>query len=137
MSPKLIASGPNFLRTGSYSHDGGYVGDFTSSGYWWSSISLSSVGGHGVGTFVTTTYNITNSSTGSTKLRQSPLAFVYAGFYRYFNGSLLNEGSSGSYWSRTPSSGSFAYNLGFNSSSVNPQDNYYRGGGYALRCVGR
>ena len=56
MSPKLTASGPNFLRTGSYSHDGGYVGDFTSSGYWWSSISLSSVGGHGMGTFVSGIY---------------------------------------------------------------------------------
>ena len=69
--------------------------------------------------------------------RQSPLAFVYTGYYNYDSGSLLIEGTGGRYWSRTAGSGTGAYGLYFNSSSVNPQYNYYRGYGYALRCVGR
>ena len=86
---------------------------------------------------LTTTYNITNSSTGSTKLRQSPLDFVYAGYYSYSRGSLSNEGSVGYYWSRTAYSDTFAYGLHFDSSSVHPQDLFLHGDGAALRCVGR
>ena len=86
---------------------------------------------------LTTTYNITNNSTGSTKLRQSPLGFVYTGHYRYYDGSLRDEGSYGYYWSRTAYSGPVAYPLYFSSSFVNPQGNYDRGYGHALRCVGR
>ena len=86
---------------------------------------------------LTTTYNITNNSTGSTKIRQSPLDFVYTGYYYYISGSLYNEGSYGRYWSRTAVSGTYAYLLDFNSSNVVPQNNYGRGYGYALRCVGR
>ena len=86
---------------------------------------------------LTTTYNITNSSTGSTKLRQSPLGFVYTGYYSYSSGSLSNEGSVGYYWSRTAYSDTFAYGLHFDSSSVHPQDLFLHGDGAALRCVGR
>ena len=86
---------------------------------------------------LTTTYNITNNSTGSTKLRQSPLGFVYTGYYRYNFGSLGDEGSGGYYWSRTAYSGTHAYFLYIGSSRVGPKDNYFRGHGYALRCVGR
>ena len=86
---------------------------------------------------LTTTYNITNNSTGSTKLRQSPLGFVYTGYYSYSSGSLYGEGSDGRYWSRTAHSGTNAYFLFFSSSGVYPQNNSYRGYGHALRCVGR
>ena len=86
---------------------------------------------------LTTTYHITNSSTGSTKLRQSPLDFVYTGYYSYSSGSLRLEGSYGRYWSRTAFSGSDAYYLYFYSSNVYPQYNNNRGFGFALRCVGR
>ena len=85
---------------------------------------------------LTTTYNITNNSTGSTKIRQSPLDFVYAGFYDYSDGSLGEEGSGGYYWSRTTYSGTHAYFLGFGSSRVSAQACGARGDGYALRCVG-
>ncbi len=85
---------------------------------------------------LTTTYHITNNSTGSTKLRQSPLDFVYTGYYGYSGGSLDYEGSFGLYWSRTAGSGSSAYDLYFNISSVDPQDRDNRGHGFALRCVG-
>ncbi len=86
---------------------------------------------------LTTTYNITNNSTGSTKLRQSPLGFVYTGHYRYYDGSLRDEGSYGYYWSRTAFSGTTAHNLYFDSSAIYPQSGDYRGDGLALRCVGR
>ncbi len=86
---------------------------------------------------LTTTYHITNNSTGSTKLRQSPLAFVYTGFYYYRNGSLANVGSLGRYWYRTAYSGTDAYYLGFDSATVRPQYSDDRGHGFALRCVGR
>ena len=86
---------------------------------------------------LTTTYNITNNSTGSTKLRQSPLGFVYTGHYRYYDGSLRDEGSYGYYWSRTASGGAGAYSLDFSSSWVFPGISDARGYGHALRCVGR
>ena len=70
------------------------------------------------------------------KFGGSPLDFVYTGNYNYNNGSLNNEGSNGNYWSRTANSGTNAYNLNFNSSNVNPQNNLNRGYGFALRCVG-
>ena len=86
---------------------------------------------------LTTTYHITDSSTGSTKLRQSPLDFVFTGYYNHYNGSLRDEGSRGVYGSRTAGSDTNVYNLSFYSANVNPQSNYYRGNGIALRCVGR
>ena len=78
-----------------------------------------------------------DDSTGSTKLRQSPLAFVYTGGYYYRDGSLSGEGSRGRYWSRAAVSGSLAFSLDFNSISVYHQNNDTRGLGLALRCVGR
>ncbi len=86
---------------------------------------------------LTTTYNITNNSTGSTKLRQSPLGFVYTGYYYYNSSSLDDEGYNGLYWSRTAYFGNAAYNLYFNSSVVKPQNSQYRGNGLALRCVAK
>ena len=79
-----------------------------------------------------------DDSTGSTKLRQSPLDFGYTGLYLYSAGALAAVGSAGYYWSRTAGSGTDAYYLYFNSSSVTPQSSFgARGYGYALRCVGR
>ena len=78
-----------------------------------------------------------DDSTGSTKLRQSPLDFVYTGYYSYYSGSLYSEGSDGDYWSRTAGSDTGAYALYFYGSGVISQGNFTRGGGFALRCVGR
>ncbi len=86
---------------------------------------------------LTTTYNITDSSTGSTKLRQSPLDFVYTGKVHYNSGSLVNVGSHGFYWSRTVYAPTSAYTLYFSSSAVPPHDHNYRGYGFALRCVAK
>ena len=48
-----------------------------------------------------------------------------------------NTLSSGYYWSASPytSDSSYAYYLGFNSSSVNPQCTSYKYDGFSVRCV--
>jgi len=61
--------------------------------------------------------------------------FLPAGGRRYpSNGSLYNLGVYGYYWSTSIISTN-AYNLLFSSSTVTPAYNYYRGIGYALRCI--
>ena len=87
-------------------------------------------------TLITTTYGITSSSAGSTKLRSSPLDFAYTGFYNT-SGSLSSEAASGSFWSRTAYSSSHAYSLVFNSSGVYPQYSITRGTGRSLRCTAK
>ena len=49
----------------------------------------------------------------------------------YFN----NVGSVGNYWSSTPNNANNAYNLNFNTSNVNPQNNNNRSNGYSVRAV--
>ena len=86
---------------------------------------------------ITTTYGITSSSAGSTKLRSSPLNFAYAGYYGYSSGSLNSETAYGDFWSRTAVISTVAYYLRFNSSAVNPQSYYDRGSGFPLRCTAK
>jgi hypothetical protein len=53
-----------------------------------------------------------------------------------YNGtSLNNRGSNGNYWSSSFNSATNAYNLNFNSSSVNPQNNNNRRNGFTVRPV--
>ena len=85
---------------------------------------------------ITTTYGITSSSAGSTKLRSSPLDFTYTGYYST-SGSLGNETTYGNFWSRTAYASSSAYDLYFGSSSVGPQGNGFRGAGRSLRCTAK
>lgn len=49
--------------------------------------------------------------------------------------SLNNRGTNGNYWSASWNSAANAYNLNFNSSSVNPQNNNNRYNGYSVRAV--
>ena len=49
--------------------------------------------------------------------------------------SLYDRGSYGYYWSGSWNSADIAYYLYFSSSSVNPQNNYYRYRGYSVRAV--
>ena len=47
-----------------------------------------------------------------------------------------NQGSNGHYWSSTAnSSANNAYNLNFNTSNINPQNNNNKGHGFSVRCV--
>ena len=86
---------------------------------------------------ITTTYGITSSSAGSTKLRSSPLDFAYTGYYNYTSGSLSSETTVGYFWSRTAYSSASAHYLSFNSSLVVPQGNSSRGLGLPLRCTAK
>ena len=87
-------------------------------------------------TLITTTYGITNSSAGSTRLRSAPLDFAYTGYY-FTSGSLSSETTSGYFWSRTVRDSSYAYGLYFNSSNVSPQGSGSRGYGRSLRCTAK
>ncbi|WP_251623690.1 hypothetical protein [Odoribacter lunatus] len=53
----------------------------------------------------------------------------------YGQGSSANVNGNGNYWSSTWNSNTNAYNLNFNSSVVNPQNNNNKWNGFAVRCV--
>ena len=57
------------------------------------------------------------------------------GYREYNNGSLVNVGSGGYYWSAGPSNTERGRNLGLFSSDVYPQDNYYLAYGFTVRPV--
>ena len=77
---------------------------------------------------------------------KSVLMGKYKSFYEYChllpasgnrnnsNGTLNNRGNNGNYWSSTEN-GTNAYNLNFNSGSVNPANNNNRLNGFSVRCV--
>lgn len=46
-----------------------------------------------------------------------------------------NGGSNGNYWSRSLQSSANGYNLNFNASGVNPQNNNNRFNGFSVRAV--
>ena len=53
-----------------------------------------------------------------------------------YDGTSLNgRGSNGNYWSSSYNSATNAYNLNFNSSEVNPQNNNNRRNGFMVRAV--
>ena len=86
---------------------------------------------------LTNAYSIGNNAAGSNTLRGDPLKFTYAGSVYYGDGVLYNQGSSGFYWSSTVSNQVSAYNLYFDSSSVNPTYDLNRPYGLSVRCVAR
>jgi len=51
------------------------------------------------------------------------------------NSSVNNRGSNGNYWSRSLYNADNGYNLNFNSSNVNPQNNNNRYNGFSVRAV--
>jgi uncharacterized protein (TIGR02145 family) len=63
----------------------------------------------------------------------SPLKWTLAGYRFYDNGSLLDVGSSGSYWSSTVS-GTTSRRLYFYSSNAN-MNAFYRANGFTVRCL--
>ena len=67
--------------------------------------------------------------------RRYPLSYVLSGLYRWGNGGLDDQGSSGYWWSSAAGSDSSAYNLGMNSSDLNPQGNYSKVNGFTLRST--
>lgn len=53
----------------------------------------------------------------------------------YDGTTLNNRGTNGNYWSSSYNSATNAYNLNFNSSTVNPQNNNNRRNGFTVRAV--
>ena len=64
---------------------------------------------------------------------QTALKLPYAGGRNRGNGSFVNGGSNGYYWSSSPN-GTGGYSLSFNSSYVNPSRYDYRANGFSVRC---
>ncbi len=73
------------------------------------------------------------SSNNSSGAYGSPLKLPVAGFRAYFDGSLLNVGSLGGYWSSSVD-GAFARSLSF-SSSFADMSSVYRAYGSSVRCL--
>ncbi|MBR5408769.1 hypothetical protein IK112_02355 [Candidatus Saccharibacteria bacterium] len=71
----------------------------------------------------------------STSARRYPLSYVYAGMYEWSNGILHNQDSYGVWWSTTAYSASNAYYMDMHSSDLNPQTNYTKLTGFALRST--
>ena len=70
----------------------------------------------------------------STTITQAPYYFNPSGYV--YSGSLRFAGNDGYYWSSTASSStSSAYSLRFYSGYVSPSTNYYRYGGFSVRCL--
>lgn len=59
--------------------------------------------------------------------------FQYSG--NASSGGIGNVGSSGFYWSSTPSGSGYAYDLYLYSSAANPSDASNRYYGYSVRCL--
>ncbi len=76
-----------------------------------------------------------NGITTGSNLITTPYYFVYGG--NVYHSSLYTAGSYGYYWSSTANSGTNAYYLYFNSSSVIPSSNDARYYGNSVRCVAR
>ena len=66
----------------------------------------------------------------------APLSLVRAGNYYFGDGSLNNRGSNGNYWESKANNANNAYDLNFNSGNLNPQDNWDKGRGFSIRCLG-
>ena len=72
---------------------------------------------------------------GFNKIRSNPYYFVRSGYI--YGGTLYASGVYSFYWSRTVSSSTTAYRLGFDGSVIYPARSNYRYGGWSIRCVAR
>ena len=82
------------------------------------------------------TYDSTTTPTGATifnDLSGTPLSFLRAGYYR--GSTFYDGGGRGYYWSSTSGSSTGARGLDFNSTYVYSAGNYYRRGGFSVRCL--
>ncbi len=75
---------------------------------------------------------IVNNSDGSSKIRNMPYNFPYAGIVD--GGSLYNVGSYGYYWSSTADDNNYAYYLYFDSGNVGTNSSG-RSFGFSVRCI--
>ena len=70
-------------------------------------------------------------------MRSDPLDFVVSGVYNRSSGTIYGRTTEGTFWSATANSSTYARLLDSHSTGFGPQYAYYRGVGYAVRCVAR
>lgn len=71
----------------------------------------------------------------STTTIQSILKISFAGRRSYISSSFLQQGLYGDYW-LSSSSGTYSSTVGFDSTTVNQNNNvHYRAGGLPVRCI--
>lgn len=58
---------------------------------------------------------------------------VYGG--NYYDGTLENDGSSGTWWSSTANGNIYLYYLGYNNGSLNTSSNGLKYIGFSIRCI--
>ena len=69
------------------------------------------------------------------RINEWPLQFLRTGYYRRSYGYLNARTANGIWWSDTAGSATVGRRLLTNAGGVLAQANYWRGGGFALRCV--
>ena len=79
-----------------------------------------------------TTWTGDNSDTGPLS---NPLSFLRNGYFSWGDAGLYVRGSGGYYWSLRSADTARSNFLSFYSTYLYPQNNYDRGGGFAVRCV--
>jgi len=67
----------------------------------------------------------------------NPLNFLRTGYYDRFGGYTDDLTSDGNWWSIASGSATYGHYLNTYQINVKPQHNYYRGYGFAVRCVVR
>jgi len=82
-------------------------------------------------------YNVANSTEGYNKINNWPLNFLRTGYYSRSYGYIDARVTNGHWWSTTSGSATYGRYLDTSPSDVTPQRNYYRGYGFAVRCVVR
>lgn len=70
----------------------------------------------------------------NTSLFSTTLLLPFAGYRSLLSSNVENAGSYGRYWSSTAHDGDYAYDLGFDSSSLAPQLRSRRSAGLSVRC---
>ena len=68
-------------------------------------------------------------------LHAFPLSYVRSGNYGWASGGLYYRGSYGYYWSAATYNTSSSRYLGFLASDLSPRNGYFKGDGFAVRCV--
>ncbi len=71
------------------------------------------------------------------RINEWPLQFLRTGLYHRSYGNLASRTTHGYWWSATAGSATYGRYLDTSTGFVHAQNNYFRGYGFALRCVAR
>lgn len=85
------------------------------------------------GEYVTLVNTIRGFANTDTKVRNYPYNFIRSG--EYYNTSSSERGIIGRYWSATASENAKAYRLGFNETSLTPNNTWNKWDNFAVRCL--